>query len=319
MKHRVEEQREARWMVGLAPSSGSALGEALSLPLAWLELTKPRIGLFVVLAAFTGGLLASGPEAELARVALAALLVGAVGSSASVFNQILERDVDRLMRRTASRPLVTGRIQTRDAVLFAALLGLVGTVGLAAWFNALSALLGLSTLVAYALVYTPLKRHTSFNTVVGALPGAMPPLLGYVALAGDAGPWAWMLFAILFAWQFPHFLAIAWLYREDYARAGMKMLPALPGARGIAGRQAFLYSLVLLTVTLLPGARGDAGIVFTVASLLLGLAYAAASAAFAWRESRRSARAVLFVSLVYLPLVLTASLIDPVVSLALSN
>ena len=317
MKPELRSDREARWMVQLAPSASSQLGRVLSAPLAWLELTKPRIGLFVIYAAFTGGLLAVGPSAELARVALAAVLVGLVGSSASVFNQVIERDLDRTMERTRNRPLVTGRIHARDAVLFATVLGLCGTVGLAVWFNTLSALLGLATLVAYALVYTPLKRTTSFNTVVGAIPGAMPPLLGYVALSGSVGSWGWMLFAILFAWQFPHFLAIAWLYREDYARAGMKMLPALPGAQGIAGRQAFLYSLVLLTVSLLPGVRGDAGIVFTAVALVLGLLYAGASAAFAVRETRRTARLVLFASLVYLPLLFTATLLDPAVSVVL--
>jgi len=312
-------KNDARWITTITPSATEGWGVSIATPLSWLELTKPRIGLFVILAAFTGGLLALGPEADLGRVLAAALLVGAVGSSASAFNQILERDVDRLMGRTEHRPLVTGKLRVRDAVLFAAGLGLVGTVGLAVWFNTLAALLGLGTLIAYALVYTPLKRHTSFNTVVGAIPGAMPPLLGYVALAGDVGPWGWMLFAIVFAWQFPHFLAIAWLYREDYARAGMKMLPALPGSAGMAGRQAFLYSLVLLPVSLLPGVRGDSGLVFTGTALLLGLVYAGASAAFAWQETRRTARTVLFVSLFYLPLVLTAALVDPVVSLALRN
>ncbi|HED67048.1 MAG TPA: protoheme IX farnesyltransferase [Planctomycetes bacterium] len=310
---------DARWMARLAPDRERPLGALLAMPLAWLELTKPRIGLFVVFAAFTGGLLAAGPDADLGRLLLAALLVGAVGSSSSVFNQILERDLDRRMERTSARPLVVGTITPRDAVLFAALLGFGGTIGLALWFNVLSALLGLSTLVAYALVYTPLKRATSLNTVVGALPGAMPPILGAVAMVGHPGPWGWILFAILFAWQFPHFLAIAWLYREDYARAGMKMLPALPGSAGMAGRQALLYSLLLLPISVLPGARGDAGIVFTALALGLGLAYCAASAAFAWRESRSTARLVLLVSLIYLPLVLTGALVDPVVSSVLGN
>lgn len=283
----------------------------------WIALMKPRISVFVVLAAFTGALLAGGPTVDLGHALTAALLVGAVAASASIFNQVIERDLDRKMQRTRNRPLVTGRIGVRDAVLFAALLATVGTVGLATSFGVLSALLGLATLVGYALIYTPLKRYTSFNTVVGAIPGAMPPLIGYVAIAGAPGAWGWMLFAILFAWQFPHFMAIAWLYRDDYRRAGMKMLPALDGTRGIAGRQALVYCLLLLPVSLLPGVRGDAGWVFTLTTLTLGLIYLAASAAFAWREDVRSARAVVLVSLVYLPLVLTVALVDPVVSLVL--
>lgn len=283
----------------------------------FLVLVRPRISAFVLFAAFTGALLGAGPEAELGRVFLAALLVGLVGASSSVFNQVLERDTDRLMPRTWDRPLAAGRLSVRDAVLFGAGLGTTGIAGLALGFQPLSALLALSTLAAYALVYTPLKRHTSLNTVVGAIPGAMPPLLGFVALAGRPGPWGWILFAIVFAWQFPHFFAIAWLYREDYRRAGMRMLPCLPGATGLAGRQSLAYSLVLLPVSLLPGVRGDAGLVYTSAALALGLAYAASSAAFAWRETRTRARTLLLVSLAYLPLVFSAVLFDPAVSQAL--
>jgi protoheme IX farnesyltransferase len=285
----------------------------------FLVLVRPRISGFVLFAAFTGALLGAGPQAELGRVLVAALLVGMVGASSSVFNQVLERDSDRLMPRTWNRPLATGRLPVRDAVLFGAALGTVGVVGLALAFQPLSALLALSTLAAYVLVYTPLKRHTSLNTVVGALPGAMPPLLGYVALAGRPGAWGWLLFAVVFAWQFPHFFAIAWLYREDYRRAGMRMLPCLPGAAGLAGRQSLAYSLLLLPVSLLPGVRGEAGLVYTCAALLLGGVYATSSAAFAWRETRATARALLLVSLAYLPLLFSAVLLDPDVSRALQN
>jgi protoheme IX farnesyltransferase len=283
----------------------------------FLVLVRPRISAFVLFAAFTGALLGAGPDAELARVALAALFVGLVGASSSVFNQVLERDTDRLMPRTAGRPLAAGRMNVRDAVLFGAVLGLAGVAGLALAFQTLSALLALSTLAAYVLVYTPLKRFTSLNTVVGAVPGAMPPLLGYVALAGEVGPWGWLLATIVFAWQFPHFFAIAWLYRDEYRRAGMVMLPCLPGSRGLAGRQSLAYSLLLLPVSLLPGVRGEAGLVFSAAALVLGLGYAVSAALFAWRETTLRARALLLTSLAYLPLLFAAVLIDPVVSEAL--
>lgn len=292
------------------------LGSVLS---DYLVLVRPRISAFVLFAAFTGGLLGAPAGTPLVRVLQAALFVGLVGASSSVFNQVLERETDRLMRRTATRPLPAERMSVRDAVVFGAVLGLLGVAGLTWCFQPLSALLALSTLASYVLVYTPLKRHTSLNTVVGAIPGAMPPLLGFVALSGHAGSWGWMLFATLFAWQFPHFFAIAWLYQEEYRRAGMRMLPALPGASGLAGRQALLYSLVLLPVSLIPAVRGEAGPVTVVAALVLGGAYLASSAAFAWRETRASARAVLLVSLFYLPLLYAAVLFDPAVSLVFRN
>ncbi len=277
----------------------------------FLELVKPKIGVFVFFAAFTGATLTGG---ELGQSFFAALSVLCVAASSCVFNQIIERDVDRLMQRTANRPLVTGRVDVRDAVLFASLLAIVGVTSLATAFHIESALLALGTLAAYALVYTPLKRATSLNTIVGAVPGAMPPLLGAVAISGAPGSWGWILFGVLFTWQFPHFLAIAWLYREDYARAGMQMLPALPGSRGVAGRQALLYSLVLLPLSLLPGVRGDAGLVYTAAVFFLGLGYVGASLAFARAETIRTARSVLLLSLIYLPAVFCAALFDPALS-----
>ena len=283
----------------------------------YAELTKPRIGSFVFLAAAIGALLAEGPGGQVGAALEAALWILCTASSSCVFNQVLEIDSDRLMQRTRARPLPDGRLRPRDAILFGLLLALLGVGGLALRFNLLAALLALATLSAYALVYTPLKRASSLNTVVGALPGAMPPLLGYMAIAGHAGTWGWMLFAILFAWQFPHFMAIAWLYRDDYRSAGMQMLPALPGGEAIAGRQALAYSLVLLAVSLLPGLRGDAGWTYTLVALALGLAYVWTSLAFARKATVASARAVLVASLVYLPLVFSTVLMDPAVHRAL--
>ncbi len=280
---------------------------------AWSALCKPRITAMVGFAAFVGGLLAAGSGANLLSLAEACGYIGLVGMASSVFNQLLERDTDARMVRTARRPLVTGRVRARDAVWAGALLTAAGVLGLALRFNTLVALLTLATMVAYVLVYTPLKRFSSLNTAVGAIPGAMPPLLGFVAVTGEASGWAWYLFAILFAWQFPHFLAIAWLYREDYARAGLKMLPALPRTEGMAGRQALLYSLALLPVSLLPALRGDAGWLYVAAALLFGVAYTVASALFALRETRSRARAVLIVSLVYLPALYSLTLMDPLV------
>jgi protoheme IX farnesyltransferase len=286
---------------------------------AWLALMKPRIAVFVALAAFTGALLALGPGGDVLCAFEAALYVGLTAAAAGVFNQVLERDLDARMHRTANRPLVTGRVRARDAILAGALLAGTGTALLCARFEVLAGLLSLATLLAYALVYTPLKRLSSFNTAVGAIPGAMPPLLGYVAVAGTPGLWGYALFAVLFVWQFPHFLAIAWIYREDYRRAGMKMLPALPGTAGVAGRQAFLYSLVLLPVSLLPAVRGAAGVTYAAGALALGIAYALSAALFAHRETESRARAVLLVSLAYLPLLFSLVLLDPAVGRALAS
>ncbi len=280
---------------------------------AWATLSKARITAMVGFAAFVGGMLAAGVNADVARVAESALWIALVSASSCMFNQLLERDVDARMERTQRRPLVTGRVRARDVVLVAAVLALVGVLALALRFNTLSALLALATLAAYALVYTPLKRLSTLNTAVGAIPGAMPPLIGFVAAAGAPHGWAWYLFAVLFMWQFPHFLSIAWLYRHDYARAGLKMLPAVQGSEGIAGRQALLYSLALVPLSLLPVLRGDAGPVYATAALVLGGGYCAAALGFALRENAVRARILLYASLAYLPALYSITLMDPLV------
>ncbi len=274
------------------------------------DLFKVRIASFVGLSAFVGGLLA--PGARPWHAAEAALWITVSAAAASAFNQVLERETDRRMERTCNRPIPAGRIAPRDALLLAAAMAVVA-IGMLAWrASMLAALLTLATLFAYVAVYTPLKRTSTLNTLVGAVPGAAPPLLGYVAIAGQPAGWAWALFAIVFVWQFPHFMAIAWLYREDYARAGMRMLPCMPGAEGLAGRTALVHAVLLLPVTLLPGLWGDAGWVFTIGATAAGLAYVASSALFAWRQTRTSARQLLFVSLLYLPAVLALAVFDPV-------
>ena len=278
----------------------------------WLTLLRPRVATMVYLVAVVGALLAPG-SASIARALEAGLWITLVAGCASVLNQVLERDTDAHMERTRQRPLVQGRLAARDAILFAALLGALGVCGLAFSFNLSAAALGLATLFTYVSIYTPLKRVSSLNTVVGALPGAAPPLLGYVALAGSPGPWGWALFALLFAWQFPHFMGIAWLYRKQYAQAGLMMIPSLPGSEGVAGRHALLYALALVPVSLLPTLSGLAGPVYTLGALALGFAYLVASALFALREDRQRARFLVLVSLVYLPAIVTVVLCDPVV------
>ena len=278
-----------------------------------LTLTKPRITAFVALAAFVGAALGAPRDVSLVQCAWAGFLVMLCSAGASAFNQTLERDIDRAMDRTRHRPVPTERVSVRDAILLATLLGGAGVVGLALFCNLLAALLALATLFTYVAVYTPLKRYSTLNTVIGALPGAAPPLVGYVATAETIGEWAWALFAVLFVWQFPHFLAIAWLFRADYAKAGLKMLPSMPGGERVAGRSAFLYSLVLLPVSLGPSVIGIAGTTYLAGALVAGLAYAGASAWFAVRSTTTSARTLLVVSLFYLPVLFACVLLDPFV------
>lgn len=294
---------------------GTAACEGTSALRAWVQLLKPRITAMVAFTAAVGALLGAR-AGELSAVLEAVLWITCVAGAATVFNQVLERDTDRLMRRTMLRPLVTGRLRVREAILCGAALAAAGTLGLALRFNTLSALLALATLIAYALVYTPLKRVSTLNTVVGALPGAMPPVLGYAALAGHVQGWAWYLSAVLFAWQFPHFLAIAWLYREDYARAGLRMLPCIQGVQGMTGRQSLLYALTLLPISLVPAAQAGAGPLFACAALALSLAYAWAALRFALREDHVRARTLLLTSLVYLPALFSLALLDPLVRAA---
>ncbi|MEZ5979420.1 MAG: heme o synthase [Planctomycetota bacterium] len=278
----------------------SALGD-------WAVLFKSRITSFVGFSSWAGAMLAG---AEFPRALEAALWISALSAASGAFNQVVEREHDARMARTRNRPIPSGRVSVRTAVVVAGVLTLGAVAALALRFEPLAALLGLGTLVSYVLVYTPLKRTTSLNTVVGAIPGAMPPLLGAVAVAGAPGTWGWVLFGTIFAWQFPHFLAIAWLYRDDYAAAGMRMLPSIPGTEGMAGRQAFYYCLALLPIPLMPMLRGEATLFYGVGALFVGLVYLVASLRFALEENPRTARTLLYVSLAHLPFVIGFALAD---------
>jgi protoheme IX farnesyltransferase len=215
---------------------------------------------------------------------------------------LLERDSDALMRRTRLRPLPDGRLGARDALLFASMLSAGGLLILAAAVNVLSAAVALATLASYAVVYTPLKRRTSFATVIGAIPGALPPVIGWTAARGDLSQGAWVLFGIVFLWQLPHFLAIAWIYRDDYARAGIPMLPVIePDGRSTA-RQTVVYSAALLPVALAPTLVGMSGLVYFGGAFVLTAAFLGAAIAFAVSRAVPDARRLFFASIIYLPL-----------------
>jgi protoheme IX farnesyltransferase len=226
-----------------------------------------------------------------------------VASGAGTLNQLVERRFDAQMRRTARRPIAAGRIEPIQALIFGSLLSLAGTIYLALAVRPTASLLALLTLSAYLFLYTPLKRRTPWCTLVGTFPGAMPVLIGYVAATGKLDSEAWQLYAILFLWQFPHFMAIAWMYREDYARAGYEVLPAGTEKARFMGWQSVLPALALVSVAFAPMALRHANPVFVTGTLLLSLGFLYFAARLALIRSNQSARRLLLVSILYLPLV----------------
>jgi heme o synthase len=266
----------------------------------FVELTKPRITTLVVLTALVGFVMAS--PGQLAAIPLLIVLAGTglVAAGASTLNMVLERDTDARMHRTRSRPLAAGRMRTHGAIAFG--LGLTA-LGLAALFSLsgpLPAAVALTTWFTYLFCYTPLKRRTSLSTLVGAVPGALPPVIGWAAARGSIDGGAFVLFAILFLWQVPHFLAIAWIYREDYARGGLPMLPVVDAPGRLTGRQAVAHAFALLLVSLLPTGVGMAGRVYLVGALLLGAALLGFSLRFALLRSVSAARGLFLASVIYL-------------------
>jgi protoheme IX farnesyltransferase len=263
---------------------------------------RPRIALMVLITVAAGYFLAPRSGTAMLWPALVGVAFVAVASNA--LNQWYERETDAWMRRTADRPLPSGRLSPLEVALFGSACGVLG-IGLLWWqVNGLTALLAALTLATYTAVYTPLKKVTALATAIGAIPGAMPPVLGWTAATGELDPAAWSLFGILFLWQFPHFLAIGWIHKDDYARAGLRMLPARGDVPGVVGMVAVGYALVLIPASLTPVALGLGGAVYVAFAALLGTAYLIASARFAWNESKPRARQLLWTSLAYLPLVL---------------
>jgi protoheme IX farnesyltransferase len=233
-----------------------------------------------------------------------------VAGGSSAFNQYYERVTDGMMRRTRLRPLPDGRLQPADAAAFAWTMSVIGLMELWLGVNLAAAGVALIALVSYVAVYTPLKRRTPFATVMGAVPGALPPLIGWAAVRGTLDPVSWALFAIGFCWQMPHFLAIAWLYREDYARAGLRMLPVVEPDGRSTGRQAVVYATALLPISLAPTAFGLSGPTYFAAALALGTAFLALAVRFAARRSTSSARWLFLGSIAYLPLIWVLMIAD---------
>jgi protoheme IX farnesyltransferase len=271
------------------------------------SLTKPEVNFLIAVTAAAGFWM--GAPASLAHFPLTSLLHTLIGtvlvaSGAATLNQLIELRFDAQMRRTARRPLVSRRIEPSHALWFGISLSVFGAIYLAVTTNALASLLSILTLLGYLFLYTPLKRKTPLCTLIGALPGATPPLIGCAAACGRLDGNAWLLFAIVFLWQFPHFMAIAWKYREDYTRAGYVVLPAGKSQDRFVAWQTLLPSLVLLAVVLVSVIRGESGIVYFAGALVLGGVFLYYSASFAFRMSTVSAQRLLFASILYLPLLL---------------
>jgi protoheme IX farnesyltransferase len=268
---------------------------------AYSELTKPRITFLVTLTAAAGFCMGSTGGIDYFGLLNMSVGIALLSSGISALNQYLERDLDGLMRRTQARPLPAGKLSPLEAAVFGISLSIIATVYLAMLTNGLSALLGLATLASYLFVYTPLKTKTTLSTVFGAFPGAMPPFIGWVAARGRIGVEAWILFAILFLWQFPHFLAIAWMYRDDYARAGIKMLPVVEPEGKVTGQQIITYTLLLVPVSFLPAAVGISGSIYLVGAAVLGIGFLFFSARAALVRTTWQARKLLLASVLYLP------------------
>jgi heme o synthase len=289
---------------------------APALPLArsrladYLELTKPRVAVLVLFTVAAGAWLAGRTELDALLVLHTVAATALVAAGASALNQLLERHSDACMRRTENRPLPAGRLQPLEVLLFGLALGAAGLAYLGlATRQPLAVLVAGVTFVLYAFVYTPLKRVTTLNTLVGAVPGALPPVIGWTAVRGTLAPEAVVLFAVLFLWQVPHFLAIAWIYREEYGRAGLCMLPVLDRTGKVTGRHMVLYCVALVLVSLVPVLAGQAGLVYLIGALLLGGMFLRAALRFSLDVSNARARRVLRASLLYLPLLLALLLV----------
>ena len=284
----------------VAPRVGTAVTLRGRLADYW-ELCKPRISVMVLVVTAIGYGLGSVEAVRVLGLLSAVFGTALVAVGANIINQVMERDFDRLMRRTRQRPIPSGRLTAAEATAFGGACAVMGLVYLLLVVNPLSAVLAGITIALYLLVYTPAKRRTIHNTLIGAVPGALPPMIGYAAARGELTPAAWALFAILFVWQLPHFFAIAWMYRDDYARGGYRMLPSadLDGRR--TGRWIVGYSIVLLAVSLAPWALQMAGVVYAVVAAVLGVGLLAVGWGCLRERSEAAARRMLLASIIYLP------------------
>lgn len=277
---------------------------------AFVELTKPRIAFLLVLTSAAGFYLGStGPFNGILFVnSMSAIAMLAFG--VATLNQYIERQIDTLMDRTATRPLPTQRLSPIEALVFGLVLCITAELYLLFAVNGLTAILGLVVIAGYVLLYTPLKTRTSASTAIGAIPGALPPLMGWTAAANDITLGAWALFVMQFLWQFPHFLAIAWMYREQYAKAGILMLPVVEPSGRLTARQIVLFTVMLVPVSLAPFFLHFAGVIYLIGASALGLGFLWMSVLAARTKTNERARLLLVASVVYLPILFILLVLD---------
>jgi protoheme IX farnesyltransferase len=276
----------------------------------YIQLTKPRITWLILMSTGVGYFF--GVQDSWTWSVLLHTLLGTafIASGTAALNQWWEREADKKMVRTQGRPLAAERLHPTRALIFAIILSIIGFAELSLGANLLTGLLGLFTLGSYLFVYTPLKQRTPHSTTIGAIPGAMPPLIGYAAAHGALTAQGWALFAILFLWQFPHFYAIAWMYKDDYSKAGIKMLPVVDPSGESTVRQILYYSLALIPISFLPRYLGMAGNVYLAGALVLGAVYFYSGVLVARELTRDKARRVLLASIVYLPVLYCLMMAD---------
>lgn len=300
-----------RSQVEIEPAPAAvAPARRLSRPAAFAELAKLRISALVLITTAVGYLVARDGAIEPLRLAIALVGTALTAAGANALNQVLERKLDARMARTMRRPLPTGNLRTIEAIVFGAAVVTVGATLLLIEVNALTAALSVGTVVVYAFVYTPLKRLTPLCTIVGAIPGATPPVMGVTAATGALDSTALWLFLILFAWQMPHFYAIAWLYRDDYRKGGFPMLPVVDTTGRRTAIESIGFVALMVAASFAPALFGDAGPFYLTAAVATGVAFSATVVHFSLRPARRTARRVFVVSIVYLPLLLGLMVLD---------
>ena len=288
----------------------AAIATEASRPALFLALTKPDVSFLVVMTTAAGYALGTEGPLDWLRMAHTVFGTTLIAAGTSALNHYIERDTDALMRRTASRPLPSGQLHPREALRFGASLLITGTLYLALASNALATLLGILTSAAYLCAYTPLKRRTTLATLVGAFPGAVPPLIGWAAARGTITVEAWILYAVLFLWQFPHFDAISWVYREDYRRAGIRMLPVVDHEGKRTFREILLTSVLLVPVSLLPAVTGIAGARYFFGALVLGIMLVEVCLWAAAAKSNVRAQWLMHATVLHLPLLLGLLIYD---------
>ena len=276
----------------------------------FLSLTKPRLNFLVVVTAAVGYYLGAGTGIELAKLLGAVAGIALVAGGAAGLNQIYERDTDSLMWRTRTRPLAAQRITPTEAMVFSLTLSALGLVIMVTTANGLAALLTLLTLISYNVIYTPMKRKSQLATLVGAVPGALPPMIGWVAATGALTPEAWALFAIVFVWQIPHFMVISWLYRDDFGRAGFPLLPVVQPDGSSTGRQAVVFSLALVPISLSPYFLRMSGWGYAIGAVIGGVALLILAVLFAMQRTNERARRLFLGSITYLPLLWSMMIAD---------